>query len=132
MFAQMRSALNITKAIDILDHCHSLPPDECEEAVRQILPLCPYRLFLPFLLLYRSLAPAPLSSKLPINPKLTHPPARENPHNRTHRDGIPRTTTRVRIVLHLLSQKLRTRVLETAPKTQSKSSPPKHPKYPYS
>ncbi|TVY49543.1 putative uncharacterized hydrolase [Lachnellula occidentalis] len=36
MFGQMRSALNITKATDILDHCHSLPPTECEEALEKI------------------------------------------------------------------------------------------------
>ncbi|TVY30498.1 putative uncharacterized hydrolase [Lachnellula hyalina] len=36
MFGQMRSALNITKATDILDHCHSLPPAECEEALEKI------------------------------------------------------------------------------------------------
>jgi phosphoglycolate phosphatase-like HAD superfamily hydrolase len=36
MFGQMRSALGITKSIDILDHCHSLPPSECEEALEKI------------------------------------------------------------------------------------------------
>lgn len=36
MFGEMRGALNIDKGTDILDHCHSLPPSEQEEALEKI------------------------------------------------------------------------------------------------
>jgi phosphoglycolate phosphatase-like HAD superfamily hydrolase len=36
MFAEMRSALNITKSVDILDHIYSLPADEQEAAHEKI------------------------------------------------------------------------------------------------
>ncbi|RDL37851.1 uncharacterized protein BP5553_05284 [Venustampulla echinocandica] len=36
MFVQMREALGITKGVDILDHCHSLPPVEQELALEKI------------------------------------------------------------------------------------------------
>lgn len=36
MFAEMRSALGITKATDILDHVYSLPPTEQDEAQEKI------------------------------------------------------------------------------------------------
>ena len=36
MFAEMRAALRITKATDILDHVYSLPPDEQVVAMNSI------------------------------------------------------------------------------------------------
>ncbi|KAE8445332.1 hypothetical protein EG329_013570 [Mollisiaceae sp. DMI_Dod_QoI] len=36
MFGEMRRALGIDKSTDILDHCHSLPPAEEEEALEKI------------------------------------------------------------------------------------------------
>lgn len=36
MFAQFRSAVNIDKSVDILDHIHALPPKEQEEAFAKI------------------------------------------------------------------------------------------------
>jgi hypothetical protein len=36
MFAEMRSALNITKSVDILDHIYSLPLEEQESSMEKI------------------------------------------------------------------------------------------------
>lgn len=36
MFGQMRSALGISKSVDILDHVHSLPPSQQEEAQEKL------------------------------------------------------------------------------------------------